>query len=178
MYVYGDVRNILDLIQDKFESIIIDPPWPYDNRIDRVHGGYIYNPLSIEEIFSIPLKKLSAKNSVIYEWCTWPTINYGVYCLKYWGFILKTGFSWIKTTEKWYLQCRNGYWIFGTSEPILVGTKGKMSPPHGSDRYLGLLGPSFEHSKKPQSIHDMIESNKNVQLDRDWETFYLMYQLR
>jgi len=50
-----------------------------------------------------------------------------------------------------------GYWVAGCSEYVLIGRRGKVSPPN-TDNYLGLIGPAFEHSRKPDDVHDIAEN--------------------
>jgi N6-adenosine-specific RNA methylase IME4 len=76
-----------------------------------------------------------------------------------------TGLPWIKTLEPptldlWgELRARPsfgiGYWLRGCSEPILLGKRGNAKCPDVP--YLGLLGQRMEHSRKPDSIHEIAE---------------------
>jgi N6-adenosine-specific RNA methylase IME4 len=166
MIVTGDARNLLDhLGGQEFGVILVDAPWPYDNQLDHDprRGGYTYEPMTMADIFKMPVRTLAAKNCALYSWGTWPKLPFCWLSMKWWGFKYVTGFPWIKLTKDWSRPVyRNGWWVAGCSEFVLVGKRGKVSPPPAADRPLGLLGPSFKHSRKPDSVHEMIEGNPNL----------------
>ena len=45
----------------------------------------------------------------------------------------------------------------GCSEYVLVGRRGKVSPPRLKG-FLGLLSPNLRHSRKPDSVHEIAEA--------------------
>lgn len=93
----------------------------------------------------------SAKNAVLYLWTTSPKLIEGLAVMKAWGFEYKTQAIWDKE------KIGMGYWFRGQHEILLVGTKGKFSPPEQSMRtgsvYRFKRG---QHSKKPDEIRDLI----------------------
>ena len=67
-----------------------------------------------------------------------------------------------------------GFWFFGRHELLLVGTKGKFSPPNEKDRLPSLFAEQKTiHSKKPESFYEMIEKffPNNRSKDRYCELF-------
>jgi N6-adenosine-specific RNA methylase IME4 len=104
------------------------------------------------------IDSVSSKDSILYLWGVWPQVPECLQVMKAWGFDFVSGFPWIKMTKSYTFQPVGGYWILGVSEYCLIGKKGKASPPIPSKRYLGIISPSFRHSKKPNSIHDMAET--------------------
>lgn len=167
MIVLGDATKDLARLEEygPFGAIIIDAPWPYDNQKghDPRRGGYTYKPMTMKDIFAMPIKNLAAKNCVLYSWGTWPKLPFCWLAMRWWGFQYVTGFPWIKLTKDWSRPVyHNGHWVGACSEFVLIGRRGRVSPPPAADRYLGLLGPSFDHSRKPESVHELIEGNPNI----------------
>jgi len=68
-----------------------------------------------------------------------------------WGFTYKTQAIWDKEI------IGMGYWFRGQHEILLVGVKGKFSPPTPSYRISSVFKEKRgKHSKKPQAIKDHI----------------------
>lgn len=157
----GDIRNPPPgLLNFGAGAIILDPPWPYDNQRARKDGGYQYDPMTIEEIHAIPVRSFTAPNCAVYLWGTWPKLPYVLECFNQWGVKYVTGFPWVKLTKDGSRPVyRIGHWAAMCSEYVFIGKIGAVSPPP-SPKYLGLVGPSFQHSRKPNSIHEMIEDEK------------------
>lgn len=140
------------LPKGEFDVIYADPPWKYDfaeteNRAIENH----YPTMTIEELCSIDLPV--AENAVIFLWATAPKLPEALTVLSAWGFQYKTNAVWDKK------EMGMGYWFRGQHELLLVGTKGKFSPPTVENRpnsvfsvYRGV------HSKKPRCVYVMIEN--------------------
>jgi N6-adenosine-specific RNA methylase IME4 len=156
--IVGDARQ-MDMGQfERYGVIIADPPWPYDNpKSHRPRlGGYTYQPMTIEEICAMPLPLLAACNCILFLWGTWPKVPQAVQVMQVWGFEHVTGFPWNKITKSGRPRYGIGHWIANCSEYVLIGRRGKVSPPRGI-KYLGLVGPAFKHSRKPDAVHDIAE---------------------
>ena len=68
-----------------------------------------------------------------------------------WGFEYKTHAIWDKQT------IGMGYWFRGQHELLLVGTKGKFSPPPPQNRVSSVIyEKKTKHSKKPDRIRNII----------------------
>lgn len=107
--------------------------------------------MSIKEICD--LKVPFNDNAILFLWGTAPKMLEAFQVMEAWGFSYKSQAIW----DKQILGM--GYWFRGQHEILLVGTKGKMSPPPQSLRVGSVL--SFrrtKHSRKPPEIRDMIAS--------------------
>lgn len=156
LVIVGDARQ-LDLPcfnPEGYGVIIADPPWPYDNpqSHDSRRGGYTYSPMTLADIQAMPVSQLAAPDCILFLWGTWPKLPQVLQVMAAWGFAHVTGLPWIKTTQEGRPVYGLGYWIAGCSEYILIGRRGKVSPP-ATEHYLGLVGPALEHSRKPDDIH-------------------------
>lgn len=104
--------------------IYADPPWLYNhapmggnNRSIERH----YPTMSVDAIKN--LKVPSNKNSVLFLWATSPKLKEALDVMQCWGFEYKTNMVWDKKI------IGMGYWFRGQHELLLVGVKGKFSPP-------------------------------------------------
>jgi N6-adenosine-specific RNA methylase IME4 len=78
-----------------------------------------------------------------------------------WGFKYKTQAIWDKT---WIGM---GYWFRGQHEILLVGVKGKFSPPESKSRVSSVYKEKKgKHSKKPEYFRDMIDNSFSKDLKR------------
>lgn len=156
--IVGDARQINPSQFERYGVIIADPPWPYDNpKSHRPRwGGYTYQPMAITELCALPVPDLAADNCILFIWGTWPKVPQVVQVMQAWGFQHVTGFPWNKTTQSGIPRYGIGHWVANCSEYVLIGRRGKVSPPKGI-KYLGLVGPAFAHSRKPDAVHDIAE---------------------
>ena len=135
----------------KYQIIYADPPWRYDfskDNADKIENHY--PTMSVEEICN--LKVPSDDNSVLYLWATAPKLLEALQVMKAWGFTYKTQAIWNK---EWIGM---GYWFRGQHELLLVGTKGKFSPP------IYRVGSVYnerrtKHSKKPAYFRELINKS-------------------
>ncbi len=150
--IIGDATTY-DLSQlGRFGVILADPPWPYQPWSKHKHGAATahYRTLSIEDI--------AAENCILFLWGTWPKLPEAVKVMVAWGFNHVTGLPWIKLNKtNGGIYYGMGFWVRGCSEYVLIGRRGNVSPPRLKG-FLGLLSPNLQHSRKPDSIHDLAES--------------------
>lgn len=139
-------------VSGKYDVILADPPWAYSgypqakNRKPEAH----YPTLPIEDIkaMSIPAED----NSVLYLWATAPLLPEALDVMKAWGFTYKSQMIWDKDV------IGMGYWSRGQHELLLIGTKGKFSPPIPELRETSVYCEKrTKHSKKPDYFNAMLE---------------------
>ena len=134
----------------EYDVIYADPPWRYDfskSKSRKIENQY--QTMSLEEIKN--LKIPTKKNSVCYLWATSPKLLEALEVLKSWGFKYKTHAIWDKEI------IGMGYWFRGQHELLLVGVKGKFSPPNPKDRISSIFKERrTKHSSKPSLIRDLI----------------------
>ena len=142
-----DIKNVPEL----FDIIYADPPWQYDfaetnNRKIENH----YTTMNNEDIMN--MKVPCKDNSVLFMWATAPKLPEALQVMKAWGFEYKTNAIWDKET------IGMGYWFRGQHELLLVGVKGKFSPPISSIRISSIIKEKkTKHSKKPYIVAEYIE---------------------
>lgn len=136
-----------------YDIIYADPPWKYDfaeteNRAIENH----YPTMELEDIKNIEVP--SAENSALFLWATAPKLLEALDVMKAWGFIYKTQSVWDKE------MMGSGYWFRGQHEILLVGVKGKYSPPPPENRESSVYREKrTKHSKKPNHYYEWIEKS-------------------
>jgi N6-adenosine-specific RNA methylase IME4 len=137
----------------KFDVIYSDCPWRYDfskKTADSIEAHY--PTMDIEDIASLSVP--CASNSVLFLWATAPKLSEAMYVMESWGFTYKTNIVWDKCV------IGLGYWSRVQHEHLLIGTRGKFSPPayefRESSVYKEKKG---KHSRKPDHIRDWIDKS-------------------
>lgn len=90
--------------QKKYNIIYADPPWQYRVYSDKGKGRSAenyYPTMSIEDIGKLPVKELTAEDSVLFMWVTFPVLKEALPVIEEWGFAYKTvAFVWTKLNKK------------------------------------------------------------------------------
>lgn len=144
----------------KYPIIYADPPWKYEfAQFGDV--GIKYDTLTLEQIidYEIEGKLLKQdyfdKNAVLFLWATCPKLEEALRVMNAWGFDYKTNICWDKVAAT---SSTMGMWLQGRHELLLIGTKGKLSPP-SPDRKIESIyqEKKTKHSKKPEFFYELIE---------------------
>jgi len=145
-------NNNKPLPEGKYEVILADPPWKYDFSKDSTDSIECHYPtMTLEEIKNLEVP--SADNAVLFLWATAPKLKEALEVMESWGFKYKTCAVWDK---EWIGM---GYWFRGQHELLLVGIKGKFSPPPEKRRFSSVIREKRrEHSRKPEKVYEIIEA--------------------
>jgi len=144
----GDMK--IKISDKKYQVVYADPPWRYSfSKTNNRKIENQYSTMPLEEIKQLEIP--ADNNCVLYLWATAPKIIEALDTMKAWGFQYKTQMIWDKEI------IGMGYWFRGQHEILLVGTKGKFSPPEQSKRVSSVFKERrTRHSKKPDKIRDLI----------------------
>jgi len=153
----------------KFNIIYADPPWRFKNwsmkelatrgeKWARRNGRSPYDVMDSEEIYSLPVEKIAAKDSILFLWATYPKIQEALTTIERWGFTYKTvAFTWVKTnkvaTDSFHFGL--GYWTRGNPEICLLATRGKPKRVNKSVANL-VVSPLRGHSAKPDIVRGYV----------------------
>ncbi len=134
----------------KYQIIYADPPWRYNfSKSNSREIENQYPTMSLEDICLLNVP--SDDNAILYLWATAPKLLEALQVMKSWGFEYKTHAIWDKEI------IGMGYWFRGQHELLLVGVKGKMSPPPQHLRVSSVRRERrTKHSKKPSGVKIMI----------------------
>lgn len=154
------LATVPPLPEGPYSLILADPPWRYRLReTDASHRGRTpYPSMSDEEILSLPIGELAARDAYLLLWTTNNHLPLAFQCLERWGFRYKTTHSWIKVCSKDRAKPAIGVGHYGRncSEHFLVALRGEPK----SWSALGLtniptaiLAPRRQHSQKPEEFY-------------------------
>lgn len=131
--------------------VLADPPWRYDfAETDNRQIENQYPSATVEEICDMTPK--TQPNAVVFMWATVAKLQEAFEVMSAWGFDYKTSAVWDKE------KIGMGYWFRGQHELLLVGTKGKFSPPEQEARVSSVFRESRgKHSAKPECVYQWIE---------------------
>ena len=134
-----------------YQVIYADPPWRYG--FSKSNSRAIeakYPTMTTAEICALSVP--SATDSVLYLWAVAPKIGEALEVMKAWGFEYKSCAVWDKELPGM------GYWFRGQHELLMVGVRGKVSPPLPSLRVSSVMRyRRGRHSAKPPQIRQMID---------------------
>ena len=149
----------------KYGVIVADPPWQYRNSGGSGAAANHYPTMSTAELCALRVGEMAAADSLLLMWVTWPLLDTAFPIMDAWEFRYKTGMPWVKmrgipTVDLWgeivmIPIAGQGWWIRGTSEMLLICTRGNIKPP--IDPPMGLISQRFRHSKKPSNAHEYAE---------------------
>lgn len=145
---------------DKFGIIYADPPWSYRVWSEKGKGRSAenhYPTMSNEDICTLPVAEIAAKDSVLFLWATFPNLPIAFEVIEAWGFTYKTvAFTWVKTCRKspgYFVSL--GHWTRANAEICLLATKGNPRRISKSVRQL-IVSPLRQHSQKPDETRERI----------------------
>lgn len=142
----------------KYQIIYADPPWSYD--FGKSSSRYIeeqYETMSKDDLFGLPIQDISADNSLLLMWVTFPKLMLAVPLMEAWGFSYRTMlFTWVKKYRNGdnFVGC--GYYTRSNPEILLLGKKGDGLKTLDHSINSVLEHPIMEHSKKPPIVRKYI----------------------
>lgn len=149
----------------RYGVILADPPWSYNNSGISGAAQKHYQTMGIDDICRLPILDVVADDAVLILWSVWPLLDQAFSVIEAWGFTYKTGMPWIKlngipSTSLFgevvmTAYPGQGWWVRGTSEPLLICVRGSARPPEHPP--VGLISERMRHSKKPSNAHEYAE---------------------
>jgi MT-A70 protein len=119
-----------------FGAILTDVSSRFETWSDKGKGRSAerhYPTLSFDELKALDVGALAARDCVLFQWATWPTLPRALELIAHWGFIYSTcGFDWTKADTSQLDMFRedadgrmgNGYWTRSNTEPCLLAVRG------------------------------------------------------
>ena len=143
----------------KYNIILSDPPWSYNDKCHagKRGAGYKYVTQSDNWIEELPVSKIAADDCVLFLWATMPKLHDALHVIDRWGFTYKTvAFTWVKKNKKKdSLFMGMGNWTRANAELCLLAIKGKPKRVDASVRSV-VMSPIESHSKKPDVVRERI----------------------
>ena len=142
---------------EPYQIFYADPPWRYDQKGLQGAAEKHYSTMSLEDICKLPVGSISAKDSILFLWATFPQLPAALRVISAWGFKYKTvAFLWLKKNRKadsWFFGL--GFWTRGNAEVCLLATRGHPKR-QSSKIHQFIISPIEAHSKKPDIVRDKI----------------------
>jgi N6-adenosine-specific RNA methylase IME4 len=155
--------EILQGLQGTFSTILIDPPWRFQNRTGKMAPEHKrlhrYATMTFEEIAALPVGKYARRPSHLYLWCPNALLAEALGIMKAWGFTYKTNIVWHKIRKDGGPDGRGvGFYFRNVTELLLFGIKGSLRTLKPGRTQVNLIATrKQEHSRKPKEIYDLIE---------------------
>jgi len=146
-------KQVIDLTSlDTFPVLYVDPPWRYDHSATASREIENHYPtMSHDELLA--MEPPASDDAVIFMWVTNPKLAEGLEVLQAWGFEYRTNMVWVKD------KIGMGYYARSRHELLLIGRRGKMSPPDDDRRPDSVVTATRgKHSTKPAEVYDLIEA--------------------
>lgn len=146
------VSDLETLISDghRFQTVLADPPWRYENVASRAAAENHYRTMSLDEICSLPIEQLVERNAHLHLWTTNAFLEPAFGVMRAWGFEFKSCMIWVKPTIG-----MGNYWRV-SHEFMVFGVRGRL--PFGrNDVPSWLSAPRSVHSRKPFKFRELIE---------------------
>jgi N6-adenosine-specific RNA methylase IME4 len=144
----ADRVQSLSPVNGRFRTLVIDPPWHYEQNIaGRIHKRYA--SMSFDELKNLPVSDWAEDDAHLYLWTTNLMIGEACNLLPHWGFRLATVLTWIKPRMVLGVYFRN------STEHCLFALKGSLDlrthdiPTHFHAR-------TGAHSEKPEEFYEIV----------------------
>ena len=156
---------IRDLGGRKFQTILADPPWQFQNRTGKMAPEHKrlarYPTMTLDDICDMPVEAVAGDPAHLYLWVPNALLPEGLKVMEHWGFRYKSNIIWYKIRKDGGPDRRGvGFYFRNVTELLLFGVRGKNArtlPPGRSQENI-LCSQKREHSRKPDEQYKLIES--------------------
>lgn len=145
----------------EYSIIYADPPYEYQSKGTRSANNH-YDTINIIELGKLNIRKICYDHTMLFLWCPYSNLRYGMYLIRRWGFEYKNNvFIWIKLNKKNNKPFIGmGSYTRNNAECILLGISKnthakKQIIDHGISQLV--FHKRLEHSKKPDVFRDKID---------------------
>lgn len=151
-------------LEGTFSTILIDPPWRFQNRTGKMAPEHKrlrrYATMSFAEIADLPVGRYARTPSHLYLWCPNALLAEALAIMKAWGFAYKTNIVWYKIRKDGGPDGRGvGFYFRNVTELLLFGVKGSLRTQKPGRTQVNLLPTrKQEHSRKPEEVYEIIEA--------------------
>lgn len=131
-----------------YPTIVIDPPWRYDNVATRGAAEDHYPTMTLDQLAALELP--ADDDAHLYLWTTNSFLRPAFDLVDAWGFTYKTTLTWCKPSIG-----MGNYWRNNT-EHILFAVRGRC-PTLVNNVGTWFEAPKTQHSAKPETFYDLVE---------------------
>ena len=157
-------RPAVVLPKGTYRVLYADPPWQYrdtraglgaeSQKTDRAETAaeQDYPTMSVDDLCALPVKDLTASDSVLFCWATFPLLPDALRVVAAWGFAYKTAFVWQKPRGSF------GHYHKADAELLLVTTRGSCTPDDETRHSQVVRADARGHSRKPEVFRELIDT--------------------
>ena len=155
--------NGLPGLDGRYSTILIDPPWRFQNRTGKMAPEHKrlrrYATMSFAEIAALPVAAHAKPPSHLYLWSPNALVAEALDIMRQWGFTYKTNIVWYKIRKDGGPDGRGvGFYFRNVTELPLFGVRGGLRTLKPGRTQVNLIATrKQEHSRKPHEIYDLIE---------------------
>lgn len=141
----------------KFNTIVIDPPWPMEFMKLEMRPNQVempYPTMTIDEIKALPIKDKASEDCNLFLWTTHKFLPDCFEILKAWGFEYHVCLTWDKTNGRslFGFNRRTELCLYAHNGKITVNQRGKFIDTVFVEKLR-------QHSRKPTIFDDILRSN-------------------
>lgn len=152
-------------VTKKYDVLYMDPPWSYTgSKVKWGAAAKFYDTMSLDEIKSMPLKKLCKRRAVVFVWTTGPKLAETLEAGRAWGLHYRgVAFVWVKTKKDGTPLKAQGVRpsiVKPITELCLMFStikSGKPLPLASESICQTVFAPKRRHSQKPVEVRERIE---------------------
>jgi len=156
---------IRDLGGHRFQTILADPPWQFQNRTGKMAPEHKrlarYPTMTLDDICDMPVEAVAGDPAHLYLWVPNALLPEGLKVMEHWGFKYKSNLIWYKIRKDGGPDRRGvGFYFRNVTEVLLFGVRGKnartLRPGRSQENIIS--SQKREHSRKPDEQYNLIES--------------------
>lgn len=132
-----------------YSTVVIDPPWQYDNRGTRGAANDHYPTMTLDELAELPIP--ASREAHLYLWTTNAFLRDAFDLVETWDFDYKATLVWVKP------QMGMGNYFRISHELVLFGVRGNLKTLR-RDALSWFEAPRGKHSAKPDAFYELVES--------------------
>ena len=135
--------------EGSYPTVVIDPPWQYNNRGTRGAANDHYPTMTLNELVELEIP--AADEAHLYLWTTNAFLRDAFDLMDAWGFDYKATLVWVKP------QMGMGNYFRISHELVLFGVRGALKTLR-KDARSWFEAPRGEHSAKPDVFYELVET--------------------
>lgn len=148
----------------RYRTIVADPPWRYNSKLQGLRGATDYPTMTVEELMCMPVGLWAQDNSHLYLWTTDAFLVQAHRIAEAWGFEVKNVLVWVKGSERKDAKGETtgidprmgvGFYFRHACEYALFCVRGSLAVRnHGTPNVF--YAPRGSHSEKPAAFYDLV----------------------
>lgn len=87
----------------KFNILVVDPPYDFGDKLKQSKtkrgASSQYKVMKDDSILNMPVNKIIANDALLALWVPSSRLQFGMDCMKEWGFVQKQTWVWVKTKK-------------------------------------------------------------------------------